>query len=160
MMRSPGWTIYRLAVLAAGASLAVYIPFKYATQLHAISGLYAFLFPLSAVLAVAGAVAGLKPDLIFQGPLWARAVLGVIGAGWLATGMLCVPSLASLTLKTPVAGLVAVAHMLLQHVVLSLGVVALALAPEATYRLFGVPVPRQAEEMARAWTSTDAQRPV
>ena len=54
-------TAFRIALFAAAASLAAYIPYKYATQLHAIQGLYAFLFPLSAILAAAGIALAVRP---------------------------------------------------------------------------------------------------
>ena len=54
-------TIFRVALFAAALSLAAYIPYKYATQLHAITGLYAFLFPLASVLAAAGMLLAMKP---------------------------------------------------------------------------------------------------
>ena len=41
--------LFRIALFAAAARLAACIPYKYATQLHAVDGLCAFLFPLSAL---------------------------------------------------------------------------------------------------------------
>ena len=53
---------FRIALFVAAASLALYIPYKYATELHAISGLYAYLFPLSGVLAVFGMILAVRPQ--------------------------------------------------------------------------------------------------
>ena len=54
--QNTAWWIFRTALFASAASLAIYIGYKYATQLHTLEGFYAFLFPLSSVLAVAGMV--------------------------------------------------------------------------------------------------------
>ena len=58
---SPAAMLFRAALFAAAASLAAYIAYKFATQLHAIDGLYAFLFPLSSLLAAAGIILAVKP---------------------------------------------------------------------------------------------------
>ncbi len=52
----------RVILLLLAATLAFYIPFKYATQLHAATGIYAFLFPLSGLLAIAGITLSVKPQ--------------------------------------------------------------------------------------------------
>ncbi len=144
-------------MVAAAVSLAFYIPYKYATQLHAIDGMYAVMFPLSSILAIAGIVLGLRPGLTLHLSLPVRVGAGVIAAGWLATGMLCVPSLTEMTLETPAAGLFAFFHMLVQHVVLSFGVAALVLAPRATYTRFGVELPAPGgPQAADAWAATSA----
>ncbi len=46
--------IFRAALLLSTLGLAAYSPYKYASQLHAISGRYAFLFPIFGLLALAG----------------------------------------------------------------------------------------------------------
>lgn len=135
------WSAYRWVMFLAAASLAVYIPYKYATQLHAIRGLYAFLFPLSAVLALGGMALALRPGLALRLPLLARAAVGALAAGWIATGVLCVPTLAKQVMASPWGGLFATFHMLVQHVVLSLLVAALALAPRALFRQMGLELP-------------------
>lgn len=142
MSTQRSWIVYRLVMFAAAASLALYIPYKYATQLHAVSGLYAFLFPLSGVLAVAGIVLAVRPELAFRTPLVLRAVVGAVAVGWLATGLLCAKSLTLGILENPGPGLFAAFHMVVQHVVLSFQVAALALAPRALYDQLGVAAPR------------------
>ena len=154
--RSHAWLTFRIVMLAAAVSLGIYIPYKYATQLHAIDGLYAVLFPLSSVLTIAGIALGVRPGLAFRLPRPGRAAVGAVAAGWLATGVLCVPSLTETTLQTPVAGLFASFHMLVQHVVLSLGVAALVLAPRTTYARFGMAPPAAGKQRGNAWAASKA----
>lgn len=132
------WTTFRVLLMLAAASLAGYIPYKYATQLHAIDGIYAFLFPLSGVLAMAGMALAARPELAFRIPLVGRAAIGALAAGWMATGMLCVKSLTTQVLVSPGAGLFASFHMATQHIFLSLAVAAIVLAPSAVWAQFGV----------------------
>ncbi len=141
MTRSKSWKVFRAVILVAAVSLGGYIAFKTATRPHAFTGLYAVLFPLSIIVTVAGVALAIDPALGFRAPLWTRAAVGVAAAGWLANGVLCVPSLTQATLSAPLAGLFATGHMLLQHVVLTIGVAALALAPRAVYRWFGLETP-------------------
>ena len=154
--RSGSWLAFRAVMLVTAASLAIYIPYKYATQLHAIDGLYAVLFPLSSVLAIAGVALGVRPALAFRLPTPARAAVGAIAGSWLMTGVLCIPSLTETTLEAPAAGLFATFHMLAQHVVLSLAVSALVLAPRATYARFGVEPPAPRARSADAWAPSGA----
>lgn len=127
-------TTFRLALFAAAASLAAYIPYKYATQLHAVEGLYAVLFPFSALLAAAGMVLALRPRTACQCSMSARAGFGALAVLWLGTGLLCVPSLMASVASAPAGGLLASFHMLAQHVFLSLSVLAFAVAPQAMAR--------------------------
>lgn len=129
--------VFRIALFAAAASLAAYIPYKYATQLHAISGLYAFLFPLSSILAACGIVLALRPGSACACSPSARAGVGVLAGLWLVTGALCVPSLMELVARSPAGGLFATFHMLVQHVFLSLSMIAFAFAPQAMTRRLG-----------------------
>ena len=84
--RSGLWGSCRFILLALVVSLPAYVPFKYATQLHAIDGLYALLFPFSSVIALAGIALAVRPALGFQLPLWLRAGVSVLSVGWIATG--------------------------------------------------------------------------
>ena len=127
--RSIAALLFRIVLFAAGATLAAYIPFKYATQLHAVTGLYAFLFPLSSILALAGMVLAIRPQTGCDCSTIVRTGAGGLAILWLATGLLCVPSLTEMTLKSPAGGAIASGHMLLQHVFLSLSVLAFALLP-------------------------------
>lgn len=129
--------VFKIALLASAASLLGYIPYKYLTHPHAIKGLYAFLFPLSAVVAVAAIALALFPQRVLQLPTSVRAGIGSIATAWLITGLLCVPTLAAQTLLAPASGLFATFHMIVQHVFLSLSVVALVLAPHVNRAWLG-----------------------
>ena len=132
---------FRIALFAAAASLAAYIPYKYATQLHAIQGLYAFLFPLSAILAAAGITLAVRPKTGCDCSKMVRSGVGAVAVLWLATGVLCVGSLVGAVEERPASGLFATFHMVAQHVFLSLTVIAFAFAPRAMARLMGSPMP-------------------
>lgn len=132
-----GW-IFRAALFAAAASLAAYIPYKYATQLHAISGLYAFLFPLSALLAAGGMMAAVRPDKVCDCGVTMRSGIAVLSGLWLATGVMCVGALSESVAADPLHGTLASLHMLTQHVFLSLALIAFASAPERLARALGV----------------------
>ncbi len=129
--------VLRGVLFLVAASLAVYIPFKYATQLHAISGLYAFLFPLSSVLALAGMVLAVKPRTACDCSTSMRGAAGTIAVGWMATGLMCISSLTETVREMPLGGSIAMVHMLAQHVVLSMAILAFAVAPGRTARMFG-----------------------
>ena len=129
--------IFKVALLASAVSLLGYIPYKYWTQLHAIKGLYALLFPLSSVVAAAAIALALFPQRMLRLRLFVRAGIGSIATVWLITGLLCVPTLAAQTLIAPASGLLATLHMLAHHVFLSLSVVALVLVPHMNSGWFG-----------------------
>ena len=133
---NPGW-LFRAALFAAAASLVAYVPYKYATQLHTLQGLYAFLFPLSTLLAAAGIVFAVKPEKACDCSMTMRSGLAVLSGLWLATGLLCVGTLADAVLAHPLRGSFATFHMLAQHVFLSLSLLALALVPGRMARALG-----------------------
>lgn len=135
--RSMTW-LFRAALFAAAASLAAYIPYKYATQFHAISGLYAFLFPLSAVLAAVGMIVAVKPETACDCGTTMRTGLAALAGLWLVTGMMCVGTLTQSVLENPLRGLIATFHMFAQHVFLSLSLIAFAWAPQRMARALGV----------------------
>jgi hypothetical protein len=120
---------FKAALLVSAVSLLAYIPFKYVTQLHAIKGLYAFMLPLSSVVALAGIALALFPKRVLQLPFFVRAGIGSIATIWMITGLLCIPVLVGQSLIAPASGLFATFQMFAQHVFLSLSVVALVLAP-------------------------------
>ncbi len=132
------WLVFRVLLLGAAASLAAYIPYKYATQLHAIEGIYFYLFPLSSVVALAGILLAWKPELGFTLPIWLRTATSAIAVGWIATGVICVPSLAKTTMAAPLKGLFATFHMTTQHIFLSLVVTFMLLVPQAVHSWFRV----------------------
>ncbi|HSF58689.1 MAG TPA: hypothetical protein VLD83_11515 [Candidatus Binatia bacterium] len=137
--RKPGvpQMLFKATLLASAVSLLGYIPYKYATQLHALQGLYAFLFPLSALVAVAGIAAALDPNRLLRLPLIVRAGLVSIATLWIVTGLLCVPTLVERTWMSPAAGLFATFHMVVQHLFVSASVVTLVLAPHLHRGWFG-----------------------
>ncbi len=130
--------LFRVALFAAAASLAAYIPYKYATQLHAFAGLYAFLFPLSALLAMAGMILAVTPAKACECGATMRSGAAVLSVLWLATGVMCVGTLIEAVIKHPLHGLIASFHMLAQHVFLSASLIAFALAPATMVRALGV----------------------
>jgi len=145
------WWAFRTALFASAASLAVYIGYKYATQLHALEGFYAFLFPLSSVLALAGIILAVKPMSACGCGVGIRAGVGAVGVLWLCTGLMCVPHLMEWVVKSPASGMFAVFHLLTQHVFLSLSLVAFAFAPQAMLAKFGItaPVSKVSGDIAR-----------
>ncbi len=98
-----GW-LFRAALFAAAASLALYIPYKYATQLHAVSGFYAFLFPLSALLAAVGMIVAVKPAKACECGVPIRSGVAALSVLWLATGVMCVGTLTAAVLEDPLHG--------------------------------------------------------
>ncbi len=141
--RSFGWLL-RAALFLAAASLAAYIPYKYATQLHAVTGFYAFLFPLSALLAGAGIFAAVKPDKACDCGVTMRSGVAALSLLWLATGVMCVGSLTEAVIEHPMHGSIATFHMIAQHVFLSLMLLAIALAPQRMAKAMGVePAPQR-----------------
>lgn len=123
-----GW-LFRVALFAAAASLAVYIPFKYATQLHAVTGFYAFIFPFSALLAAAGIVVAVKPQRACECGPTVRSGIAALSVLWLVTGMLCVSALVDAVMSHPLRGSMATFQMATQHVFLSLSLIAFAWVP-------------------------------
>lgn len=136
-----GW-LFRTALFAAAASLAAYIPYKYATQLHAISGFYAFLFPLSSLLAVAGLIFAVKPTKACDCGVTMRSGIAALSVLWLATGLMCVGTLTDAVVKDPLHGSIATFHMVAQHVFLSASLIAFAWMPT-----------RMARALAARWMS-------
>lgn len=143
--------LFRIGLFAAAASLAGYIPYKYATQLHTAQGLYGFMFPLSAVLAAAGIVLAFRPRKACDCSVGVRAGVGVLAGLWLVAGVICVPALAEAVAKNPAGGLFATFQMFAQHVFLSLSVLAFAVAPRTmAKRLSGTAATRSGSETGTA----------
>ncbi len=132
--------IFRIVLFASAASLAAYIPYKYATQLHAISGIYAFLFPLSSILAIAGIALAMRPQLSCDCNAGIRSGVGALSIMWMATGFLCVSGMTSALLSNTVDGTIAFIHMGAQHIVLSLSLLAFAFMPARMMSMLGLPV--------------------
>ena len=139
--QNTAWWIFRTALFASAASLAAYIGYKYATQLHTLEGFYAFLFPLSSALAVAGIVLAVKPKSACGCGVGIRAGVGAVGVLWLCTGLMCVPHLMEWVVESPASGMFAIFHLLTQHVFLSLSLIAFAFAPQVMLAKFGIAAP-------------------
>ena len=144
--RAPGFgaMLFRCAAFMAGAGLAVYIPFKYATQMHAMQGIYAVIFPFSALLAFAGMALEMKTGTGCSCSVKVRGAFGVLAVSWLVTGLLCVASLAEMAHHSAWGGGFAVLHMVSQHIFLSSVIVAFAIAPRWMSRKLGVEPPVRA----------------
>ena len=145
-------SLLRVALFVAAASLAAYIPYKYATQLHAVQGFYAFLFPLSALLAVAGMIVAVKLASACDCGTTMRTGVGALSVLWLATGVMCVGSLTEAVIEHPLHGSIATFHMLAQHVFLSIMLIAVALNPKRMASVFGA----SADERHRPVVATAA----
>ena len=127
----------RLALFTSGASLAVYVPYKYATGLNAYEGLYALLFPFSILLAVTGMALAFRPQIAGRSNLSVRVAGSALALLWMVAGMACAKSLAATIAAHPAAGLLATFQMLAQHLFLSLAVLGAALFPKKMARLLG-----------------------
>ena len=140
-LSSIGPMIFRIALFASAVTLAIYIPYKYATQYHAMSGLYAFLFPLSIVLVLAGIVLAVKPQTSCNCGMVTRSGVASIAVVWIATGLLCAPLLLRMMEQSVWGGTIATIHMSVQHIFLSSVILAFAFAPQWMTRKLGVAVP-------------------
>lgn len=132
-----GWLAFRMAVFVAGASLLVYIAYRYVAGSHPAPGAsaYGIIFPASSLLALAGMYLAVRPMACAcsgEGRGRERFIAGsltAISGVWIFTGLQCAGYLAQTTLDTPLRGFLETFHMAAQHVFLSLGVVALAWVP-------------------------------
>lgn len=155
--------LFRVALFVAAATLALYIPFKYATQLNAITGLYAFLFPLSGILALTGMLIAVKPrvgcscgDLDTQTSVMVRSGVGAIAVLWMLNGALCVPTLAAMFKHSVWGASFAIAHMAIQHVFLSSAILLFALAPDWMAQKLGL----TADNKVASVKASDRTQPV
>lgn len=130
-------TSLRLGLFVIAVSLAAYIPYKYISQLHATEGLYAFMFPLSGILALAGIILAVRPQMACDCSEPVRSGVGILAGLWMITGVMCASSLAAMIAQAPAAGLFATFQMTAQHIVLSGALIAFAFAPQRMARLFG-----------------------
>lgn len=159
-MNTPGPTssgylgaIFRVALFAAGFSLAGYVLYQYLGRPHATEGFYAVLFPLSSLLSLAGMVFAVRPRSACSCSLGLRAGLGALSMVWIATGMMCMPMLLAWIGESPGKGIFALFHMIAQHVFLSLSVMAFVFFPRRVSQwLTGalVPAPEERSDEAAA----------
>jgi len=123
------WKAMRLLLLLAGLSLALYMPWKAATQYESLEGIYGPWFLQGAVVAVAGILFMARPGLALGVPLWLRIGVGVAALLWMRTGLACTPSLLTSIQQSLLSGGFATFHMMAQHVFLSAGVIGMAAVP-------------------------------
>lgn len=143
---SPRWTGFRALLFLAAISMLGYIAYRYTLfQPPDHGSLYGVIFPLSALLAVVGAVLAAEPFLLagVRGRPGAALRGGLVGYGalWMATGVVCTRSLAAGIAAAPLGGSVDMLHMVAQHVFLPIAVAALAWAPARVGRWLGAPEP-------------------
>lgn len=136
------WMTFRAVLLLSGLSLVGYVAYRYTLfQPPSAGSLYGTIFPLSLLLAGAGIVLAVRPDTLDQlrGPrgFAVRGGLTAFGAVWMATGAMCVASFARAIPEAPLGGTIDMVHMLSDHVVLPLGIAALAWAPARVARWLG-----------------------
>lgn len=123
------WKVIRALLVLAGLSLAFYMPWKALTQYDRLSDIYGPWFLQGMVVAVAGTLFAWRPGFAGRVPLLLRAAVAISALLWMRTGLACTPYLLK-TIQTSLGpGLFAWFHMFAQHVFLSLGVVAFAIAP-------------------------------
>ena len=123
------WKVVRALLLLAGLSLAFYMPWKALTQYDKLTDIYGPWFLQGAVVAVAGTLFAYRPGFAARLPLIMRVAVAVSAVLWMRTGLACTPHLIKTIQASLGPGLFAWFHMLAQHVLLSLGVVAFAAAP-------------------------------
>jgi len=91
--------------------------------------MYAFLFPLSGFLALAGMILAVRPKACGCS-VGIRSGIAGLSLLWMGTGMLCVGMLTKTILLSPSWGVIFAAfHLTSQHVFLSLSLLVFALAP-------------------------------
>ena len=139
---NPAAPLLRFVLLASALSLAAYIVYKLATQMHATEGIYYAVFPLSSLLAAAGIMLATQPQTACSCSKMTRFTMGGLAAAWAVTGLVCSPALVEAIGNSPAAGIFATLHMLVQHVLLSGFIIAFALWPRAMAERLGTPAAR------------------
>lgn len=135
-----GAFVFRSALFIAAFSLAVYIPYKYATTLHAYDGLYAILFPFSGFLALAGITFAVKP-MACDCSLGIRSGIGGLSVLWGGVGMMCGGALFDAVLATPLMGIFATFQMFVQHIFLPSALLGFVIAPAWVLSRLGIEQP-------------------
>ena len=125
------WRLIRWALLLAGLSLALYMPWKAVTSFDKLQDIYGPWFLQGAVVAVTGLFFTLKPGFAARLPLLLRAAVAISALLWMRTGLACTPHLIKTIQASLGPGLFASFHMFVQHIFLAAGVVAFAVAPRA-----------------------------
>lgn len=128
------WRILRALLLLAGVSLVAYMPYKAITQYDALQQIYGPWFLQGGVVAVAALLFFWRPGVAAGTPMVLRLAVGAAALLWLRTGLACTPGLVKQITESIPAGGFAWFHMTAQHIFLSLGVLAFAVAPRAIAR--------------------------
>ncbi|MCH9765694.1 MAG: hypothetical protein K0U34_06855, partial [Alphaproteobacteria bacterium] len=136
-----GAATFRTALFGAAASLAIFILYKLVTTLHATEGFYAFMFPWSALLALAGMTLAIKPRMSCDCSVPMRSGVGAVAILWMATGAICGPGIVEMAGHSPMRALYVGSLMTTQHIFLSSVILAFAFAPTWMTRKLGVAVP-------------------
>jgi len=136
-------TVFRAALFGAATSLAIFILYKLVTSLHATEGFYAFMFPWSALLALAGITLAVKPEMSCDCSVPMRSGMGAIAVLWMATGAMCGPHIVDMAAHSPMRALYVGSLMTTQHIFLSAAIIAFAFAPLWMTRKLGLTGPDQ-----------------
>lgn len=138
-MSHRGWSILRGLLLFSGISLVGYIGYRYTMATAPDHGtVYGKIFPLSALLAGFAILLAVEPGAMrgidgTRGKVL-RAGLTLLGGVWMATGVMCVQSLASGMLAAPFSGTLDMLHMVSDHIVLPIGLAIVAWTPASAHR--------------------------
>ncbi|GAC1654451.1 MAG: hypothetical protein NVS4B3_18460 [Gemmatimonadaceae bacterium] len=127
------WLAFRAALFLSGINLVGYIIYRH-TLVHPPNhgSVYGIIFYLSVVLSIAGVVLSVEPFLLAAEGRWRGALRGALtgfGAVWMTTGVLCARSLVEGVGKRPLGGAIDLLHMVSDHMLLPIGIAALAWAP-------------------------------
>lgn len=138
------WNVFRALLLLSASGLMAYVAYRYTLFSPPDHGtLYGKIFPLALVLALLGITLAARPHLCEgmrgQRRKAACSAVTVFGGVWMATGVMCVRSLAAGMVAAPLGGAFDMLHMLSDHVFLPLAVCALAWAPARVARWLGAP---------------------
>lgn len=152
MTRWNRWMLLRGVLLLASLGLFAYIVFRYTLYLPPEHGsVYGKIFPLSALLAASGVALAVQPflfrDLPGPGGTILRVGLTGVSGFWMATGLLCAHSLARGAMTAPLGGTFDLLHMVSDHVILPLGIMALVWVPSTIAHRLGGERPEPALEV-------------
>ncbi|GAC1659348.1 MAG: hypothetical protein NVS4B3_27560 [Gemmatimonadaceae bacterium] len=133
MTNGTRWLTFRVALFLSGINLVGYIVYRH-TLVHPPShgSVYGIIFYVSVLLSVAGVVLSVEPFLLAgegrtRGAL--RGALTGFGLVWMSTGLLCARSLVDGVGKRPLGGAIDLLHMVSDHMLLPIGIAALAWVP-------------------------------
>lgn len=140
--RELGWILLRAVLFFSGVSLIGYVGYRYTIAGGPEAGtVYGTIFPASLLLAAVAILLAFRPGLFREAGgitgYGLRAGLGLFGAVWMGTGLLCVQSLAAGVAASPIFGTLDFLHMLSHHVVIPAGVGLLVAVPGAVLEWAG-----------------------